>query len=102
MYKIDPAKVPPELRVAIPLAEKWGRTPEEGQKIELAKQASDEELQEFLTVFDGPSIQVLNAWLDVPDIHDIPDEQAAFMLFALTVSIVEQELERRELSNASG
>lgn len=100
MFKIDPSKVPPELRKAIPLAEKWG-VPEEAERITLAEQASDEELHEFLRVFDDLDPEVLNAWLDVPDIHDIPDEQATFMLFALSVSIVEQEIERRKLSNSS-
>lgn len=100
MFKIDPSKVPPELRKAIPLAEKWG-VPEEAERIILAEQASDEELHEFLRTFDALDPRVLNAWLDVPDIHDIPDGQAAFMLFALSVSIIEQEIERRKLSNSS-
>ena len=94
MNKIDPSHVPCELKVVIPLVEKWG-VPEEGQALELAERASDEELREFLTVFDSLDIRVLNTWLGVPNIQIVTAEQAAFMFFILAASVVEQEIARR-------
>ena len=94
MNKIDPSRVPNALRIAIPWVEKWGM-PEEGQTLELAEQASDADLQEFLTVFDSLDIQVLNTWLEIPDIQIVTEEQSAFMFFVLAASAVEQEIARR-------
>jgi hypothetical protein len=100
MSKLDPQKIPPELREVIPLAEKWGRG-EEAERIELARQASDEELYKLLTLAEKLNLQVLEAWLDEPGIV-FTEEGSAFICLGLAVDAAALVIEKRRSSNDPG
>jgi len=95
MVRLSLSKVPIELRVAAPLVEKWG-IPDEAERFALVKGASDEELDEFIAVYNSLDESILNKWLEQPNPGvSYSDEQVAFLYFTLTLNIVEFEINTR-------
>jgi hypothetical protein len=67
MTNLDPEKVPPELRYSIPLAEKWGTVLEGAARIDLARQTSDQELNELMRIAESADEHVLSSVQFMPD-----------------------------------
>ena len=81
--RLDPAKVPADLRDLVPLAQSWGIGDDvaRSERVQKASAAERSELRAAL----GPRQARITAWLDSFGQGAMPDEAAAFMYTQLAI-----------------
>ena len=81
--RLDPAKVPADLRDLVPFAPRWGSGEDVGRSERVQKATADER-SELRAAF-GPRQARITAWLDSFGQGAMPEEAAAFMYTQLAI-----------------
>jgi hypothetical protein len=97
--RLEPHKVPVELREFLPMAEKWG-IDDDGDLANALRQASDDELKELSVTVDKMFSEALTQWLLSPGpMAENPDlitkEYVAFTCLITAGELADLILERR-------
>ncbi|GAA1408193.1 hypothetical protein ACFQZ4_07855 [Catellatospora coxensis] len=93
--RVDPTRVPENVRHLIPLVEKWS-VPEDGERSELLKRASDVQLRELADAVTA-SIDELEDWLcgDEVSSPEPSDEYVAFSCLSMAACLADVLLSKR-------
>jgi hypothetical protein len=81
--RLDPAKVPADLRDLVPFAQRWG-IGDDVARAERVENATDVERSELRAAF-GPRQAQVTAWLDSFGQGAMPEEATAFMYTQLAI-----------------